>query len=118
MCIGILKNMLNDVNGVYSAIGMANRAGELVTGTDACMRYVRAGVVKLVILSEEASLNTRKKVINACRFKNITCIEYGKGGMLGKMTGKDHRIVIGVKDKNLSKLILSKMQHERELLNE
>lgn len=110
--------MPNDINGVYSAIGMANRAGELVTGTDGCLRAVRAGVVKLVVLSEEASENTRKKIINACRFRDITCLEYGKGGMLGKMTGKAHRIVIGVKDKNLSKLILSKMQHERELLNE
>lgn len=110
--------MPNDINGVYSAIGMANRAGKLVTGTDACLRAVRAGAVKLIILSVEASDNTRKKIINACSFKNINCMEYGKGGMLGKMTGKDHRIVIGVKDKNLSKLILSKMQHERELLNE
>ncbi len=110
--------MPNDSGAVYSAIGMANKAGALVTGTDACLRAVKAGVVKIVVLSEEASENTRKKVINACRVKNIPCMEYGKGGMLGKMTGKSHRIVVGVRDKNLSKLILSKMQQERELINE
>ena len=110
--------MPNDASGVYSAIGMANRAGALVTGTETCLRAVRAGIVKIVVLSEEASENTRKKVFNACRAKNIPCIEYGKGGMLGKMTGKSHRIVVGVRDKNLSRLILSKMQQERELINE
>ena len=105
-------------SGVYSAIGMANKAGKLVTGTDSCLRAVRAGAVKLVILSEEASENTRKKVINACSIKAIDCIEYGTGALLGKMTGKSYRIVIGVRDKNLSKLILSKMQQKRELMNE
>jgi len=110
--------MPNDINGVYSAIGMANKAGKLVTGTDACLRAVRSGAVDLVILSEEASENTRKKVLNACGTKNTKCRIYGKGGMLGKMTGKTHRIVIGVRDKNLSRLILSKMKHERELVNE
>ena len=110
--------MPNDINGVYSAIGMANRAGKLVTGIEGCIKAIRAEAVNLVVLSEEASENTRKKIKNACNYRNVTCMEYGKGGMLGKMTGKTHRIVIGVRDKNLSKLILSKMQHEREFLNE
>ena len=110
--------MPNNTSAVYSAVGMANKAGKLVTGTDACVRAIRARSVILVVLSEEASENTRKKVMNSCSSKNITCIEYGSSEMLGKMTGKSHRIVIGVKDKNLSKLILSKMQQERELMNE
>lgn len=110
--------MPNETNGVYSAIGLANKAGALVTGMDACLRAVRYGKVILVVLSEEASENTKKKIINACRNKDIPCMEYGKGGMLGKMTGKSHRIVVGVRDKNLSRLILSKMQQERELINE
>ncbi len=110
--------MPNKISGVYSAIGMANKAGKLVKGTEACLRTVKYGKIELVVLSKEASENTKKKVLSACRTKNVVCIEYGNGDMLGKMTGKDYRIVIGVRDKNLSKLILSKMQHERELMNE
>lgn len=105
-------------NGVYSAIGMANRAGKIISGTDACIRAVKAGAVELMIVSDEASENTIKKIMNTCQSRNVRCIMYGKGGMLGKMTGKDHRIVLGVRDKNLSRLILSKLQQERELVNE
>lgn len=101
--------MPNDISSVYSAIGMANKAGKLVTGTESCIRAIRAGAVILVVLSEEASENTRKKVHNVCTKKNVTCIEFGMSEMLGKMTGKANRIVIGVKDNNLGKLILSKM---------
>ena len=110
--------MPNDLSRVYSAIGMANKAGKIISGTDACIRAIKAGTVELIILSEDASDNTRKKIMNACSYRNISCVVYGKGGMLGKVTGKNHRIVAGVRDKNLSKLILSKMQQERELMNE
>lgn len=110
--------MQNNVSAVYSAIGMANKAGQLVTGTEECIKAIRAKAVIIVVLSEEASENTRKKVMNSCNTNSIACLEYGRSEMLGKMTGKSHRIVIGVKDKNLSKLILSKMQQERELVNE
>jgi ribosomal protein L7Ae-like RNA K-turn-binding protein len=110
--------MPNDLNRVYSAIGMANKAGKIISGTDACLRAIKAGAVKLVVLAEDASDNTKKKIMNACGYSNISCVVYGKGGMLGKVTGKNHRIVAGVRDKNLSKLILSKMQQERELINE
>ncbi len=105
-------------SGVYLAIGLAKKAGKVVSGTDLCLQAVRSKKVYLVVFSEDISENTKKKIQSVCNNNGINCVQYGNGEMLGKMAGKDYRVVIGVKDKNLSKLILSKMQQKRELVNE
>lgn len=45
---------------ILNLLGLAMRARKLVTGEELVINEVRRGKVRLVILSEDASLNTKK----------------------------------------------------------
>ncbi|MGX7417744.1 YlxQ-related RNA-binding protein [Carnobacterium gallinarum] len=47
---------------VLNLLGMAQRAGKLVTGEDLSIKEIRNGNAKLVIVALDASENTRKKL--------------------------------------------------------
>lgn len=50
----------------FSHLGMAMRAGKLVTGDDTVLKSIRQGKAHLVIVAGDASDNTKKNfVINA-----------------------------------------------------
>lgn len=90
-------------------IGMCKKAGKLKSGGDTCLKEIRAGKATMIIVAEDASQNTKKRFMDACKNKKIEIIEFGTGEMLGKMAGKDYRTIIGIMDENFKKAILSKM---------
>ena len=49
-------------NKVYSMIGLAMKAGKLTSGEFSVEHAVKAGKAALVIVSETASENTKKKI--------------------------------------------------------
>jgi len=49
-------------NRALSRLGLAMRAGKLVTGDEAVMKAVRSGEAKLVVLARDASENTGKNL--------------------------------------------------------
>jgi ribosomal protein L7Ae-like RNA K-turn-binding protein len=89
----------------YSYLGLAMRAGKLVTGEEHVLDAIRSGKAKLVILSEDASVNTRKKVQDKCGSFQAELIEYGNRGDLGSSIGKAERVVIAVTDAGFAKMI-------------
>lgn len=89
-------------------IGLAKRAGKVSTGEFICSKAVKSGEAKLVIIAENASENTKKSVINSCRFYKVKYIEAGSMSDLGKYTGSQERAVVSVNDNNFAKAILDK----------
>ena len=53
-------------NRVYSMIGIAQKAGKLASGEFATEHAVKSGRAALVIVSDAASENTKKKFRNMC----------------------------------------------------
>ena len=51
------REMMQDK--AYSFLGLAAKAGKLISGDETCERALKAGKVHLVIVSEDASGNTR-----------------------------------------------------------
>lgn len=49
-----------------SGLGLAMRAGKLVTGDEIVLKAIRSGEAKLVILAGDASANTQKKFRDKC----------------------------------------------------
>lgn len=52
---------MNNDQKVLNLLGMAKRAGKLVSGEDLSLKEIRNGTAKLVIVAVDASENTRKK---------------------------------------------------------
>jgi ribosomal protein L7Ae-like RNA K-turn-binding protein len=98
------------VSKIYSMLGLASKAGKLVSGEDAVRNSIRQGKVKLLIISEDAADNTKKRFLNASEFYKIPTVIWGNKEQLGFSIGKSDRSVIGIHDDNFKKSVLSLME--------
>lgn len=91
---------------VYSRIGIALKAGRLVSGALGCEKSIKSGKAELVIITEDASQNTKKKFGEMCNFYGVKLRIFGEKELMGRYLGKENRSVAAVMDINLSKLII------------
>ena len=90
--------MTNNMQKIHSLLGIAMRAGKLVSGDDGTMIDLKKGKLNLVIVAEDASNNTKKLFKDKSSFRHVNCIELSTKSDLGISIGKDSRAVIGIKD--------------------
>lgn len=90
--------MTNNMQKIRSLLGIAMRAGKLVSGEDGTMIDLKKGKLNLVIVAEDASNNTKKLFKDKSSFRHVNCIELSTKSELGISIGKDSRAVIGIKD--------------------
>lgn len=86
-------------------VGLATRAGKTVAGEFSVEKAVKKQKAKLVIVSREASDNTKKLFINKCRYYDIPVFVYGSKEELGNATGNANRASIAILDEGFSKSI-------------
>ncbi|MBD1380052.1 YlxQ family RNA-binding protein [Metabacillus arenae] len=79
-----------------SLLGLANRARKIISGEELVIREVRNSRAKLVLLAEDASDNTRKKITDKCRYYKIPYRIVSDRYELGQAIGKDARVVVAV----------------------
>ena len=92
-------------NKAYGMIGMAMKAGKVVSGEFATEKAVKAGKAALVIVSETASENTKKKFRNMCDYYEVPIRFLGQKEELGHAIGKEFRASLAVLDAGLAKAI-------------
>lgn len=90
---------------IFGLIGLAKRAGRISGGDFSVTESIKDKSAKLVIIALDASDNTKKNIINSCRFYNVDYIEYGSLEELGKFTGSGIRATVAVKDTGFAKAI-------------
>ena len=96
---------------VSGFLGLCTRAGKLVSGQEACVDAVRRHSVAVVLLDEEASDNTRKRVSDACKTHGV--LLYGmEEDMIADSTGKEGRKVVAVQNGGMAKKMLALLQGE------
>lgn len=93
-------------------IGMAMKAGKLVSGEFATEKAVKSGKAALVIVSESASENTKKKFRNMCDYYQVPICFFGEKEELGHAIGKQFRASLAVTDEGLAKAIKKNLIHE------
>ena len=95
---------------VLGMLGLAKRAGKILTGEFLCDKAIKKGQSKLIIIASEISENGKKAVCDACNYYGVEYVEYGTADLLGQITGGGRRVVVSVNDDNFKKAILSKME--------
>jgi len=90
----------------YAFLGLAAKAGKVVSGEERCEKAVKEGFVKLIIVSRDASDNTKRKFKDLCKYKGVDFRIFGEKILLGKYIGKDMRAVIGILDVEFSKQLI------------
>ena len=91
---------------LYGMLGLAKRAGKVVSGADAVIDRVRTKSAFLVIISSDVSEATNKRITDKCNFYETTKIIYGTSEVNGKTIGKADVAAIAVTDKNFADTIL------------
>ena len=97
---------------VLNFIGLMNRAGALVTGTDLVLNGVRSGKVKMVLIDATVSDNTFKKITDKCKFYNVSYIKATSDIDLGMTIGNSNRKIIGITDQKFVKALKEKLNKE------
>jgi len=92
-------------NKMLSYLGLAMRAGKLVTGDEGVMGAIRSGQAKLVVLAVDASNNAQKKYRDKCGSFHISLLECCSRDELGKSIGKEERVVIAITDSGFAQMI-------------
>ena len=95
---------------VLSMIGIAAKSGNVVSGEFSTEKAVKTGHAYLVIVSAEASGNTKKSFCNMTDFYHVPCYCYGSNEALGLCIGKEFRASLAVTDENLAKAVEKKLK--------
>lgn len=90
---------------VFSLLGLAARGRRVVSGGFMTERAVKDGSASLVIVSSEASDNTRKMFGNMCAFYEVPIFFFGGKEELGHAIGKEMRASLAVTDEGLAQSI-------------
>lgn len=98
---------------VLSLIGLAQKAGKVASGEFSTEKAVKTGNAGLVIVSAEASDNTKKKFQNMCTFYKVPLYLYGTKTELGAAIGKEFRASLAVLDFGLSNAIAKRLEEEK-----
>ena len=94
---------------IYSMLGLATKAGKIVSGEFMTEKTVKSGAACLVIVSEEASDNTKKMFTNMCRFYKVPLHIFGTKEDLGASMGKEFRASAAITDPGFAKAIQEKL---------
>lgn len=97
-------------NKVLSMTGLAVRAGKVVSGEFAVENAIKEGKAWLVIVTEDASDNTKKKFRDKCSFYEVPIAVYGTKETLGHAIGKEMRASLAITDKGFAENILKHLE--------
>lgn len=105
-------------NKILSYLGFAARSRNLVTGYNTCQLSMNRHKIKLLILTEELSENTMKKMLQQCNRTHTEYRIFGDAAELSQRTGKEGAGIFGVTDKHFAEIIsreIDRIQSEREV---
>lgn len=97
------------MNKIYGFLGLIQKSGNLSSGDDTVEIDIKKNKVKLLIISEDASENTRKRFEDIANSKSINYVIFGEKNSLGVAIGKSPRSILAVKDSGFSKAFINKV---------
>ena len=105
---------MNNTKSIDSLIGLCRKAGRLVSGSHMTEEAIRSGQAKLVIVTTDASDNTRKRMHDKSAYYHVPIVEYGTMEVLGKSIGQGARTALAVTDTGFADAIHKKMKENGE----
>lgn len=93
-------------------LGMARRAGAVVSGTGSTRRAVKEGRARLVLFAQDASETQRDKVMNLLRHGQTPRATVGTREALGSAVGSAPVSAVAVTDKGFAKELVARLGAE------
>lgn len=92
----------NNTEKIISIIQFARKAGKITTGMDATLRSVAIGKTLLIIIAEDVSPSSRKRILNAAADFGTKYITLGTTQQFGYAIGRLKLGIIGIENKNFA----------------
>lgn len=86
-------------------LGFAKKAGKISSGEGITLDNIKSNRAKIVILANDASDNTAKRIKDKSKYRNITVIEVLDRYEIGRAIGQQERVVVSITDKGFSESI-------------
>lgn len=83
---------MNQDQKALNLLGIAMKAGKLVTGEDLTLKEIRKEQAKVVIVATDASEQTKKKISDKCRYYTIPLVVHFTKAELSHAIGKERTI--------------------------
>lgn len=96
------------MSNFLNTLGLANRARKVVTG-ETLINKIRSNEIYFVIIANDASDNTKKKLTDKCTSYDIEYVVAGNISELSKAIGKNNRVALGITDKGFAKNLKEKI---------
>lgn len=90
---------------VYSLMGLAMRAGKLVSGEFMTERAIKEGIAQLIVVAEDASENTKKNFKDSGIYYKVPMVIFGKKAELGHALGKEIRASLAITEAGFAQSI-------------
>ncbi len=98
------------MNKVHALIGLAKRAGKVVSGESAAKDSIRFGKACIAIIAEDASDNTKKSITNSCKYYEVKYYIWSNKNDLGHALGNNFNAVVCITDHGFAKSIEQHLQ--------
>ena len=90
---------------VLSYLGFAAKSRNLVTGYNTCVMTMNKKKLRLLILAQDVSDNTREKLEREALKSGVPYRTYGSIEELSSITGNDNKGIFGITDNHFAKII-------------
>lgn len=91
---------------ILSLLGIATKAGSVLSGEFQTEKSVKEGKAYLVIVAGDASDNTKKKFADMCSYYEVPFYTYANREQLGHCIGKEFRASLAVTNEGLAKSLM------------
>ena len=93
-------------NRVYNYLGIAQRAGKVVSGENTLMSKGNFYKYTLLIIADDAPHSVKRKFLGKAASNDVDHLLFGSKESLGSAIGKSPRTVLALTDKNISQKII------------
>ncbi len=98
---------------LYSLLGLAFKAGKVVSGEEIVLNEIRANKLKVVFIAQDASQNTFKKISDKCNSYQTPYFQFADRYQLGAAIGKEERVIVGINDKGFATKMIEMIKNEQ-----
>ena len=95
----------NSEEKLLNLIGLCKRAGKITCGEQAVLDSIKRPVYSFIIIANDASEGTLKKITDKCKSYNKDYIIFSDRYTLGKYTKREYAVTVSVNDINFAKRI-------------
>ena len=95
---------------ILSMLGLVAKAGKIASGEFSTEKAVKSHQAFLVIISAEASENTKKMFRNMCSYYHVPMYLYAPKETLGHAIGKQYRASLAVLDEGFAANLIEKLR--------